>query len=80
MDLSSPTDKAGSGVQLMEKCMVELPADLCHAAEQRFRSAFGNIEQLLEAVLTELLRDEAAQLHESETKLVDQRLRDLGYL
>lgn len=80
MDLSSPPDNARSGVQLIEKRMVELPADLCHTAAQRFGSAFGSIEQLLELVLTELLRDDAMTLHQAETQLVEQRLRDLGYL
>jgi hypothetical protein len=41
---------------------------------------FGNIEQLLEAVLTELVRDQAAKMDEAEQELVQQRLRELGYL
>jgi len=30
--------------------------------------------------LTELLRADALTLHQAETQLVEQRLRDLGYL
>ena len=65
---------------MLQKRSVQLSADLCESAEQRYRSAFGNIEQLLEAALTELLRDDAAKLNHQETQLVEQRLRDLGYL
>lgn len=59
---------------------VNLPADLCVQAEQRFASKFANLEQLLEFVLRDLLRDDAAVADEQEQRLVEQRLRDLGYL
>lgn len=65
---------------MTQKRSMQLSAALCDAAERRFGSAFGSIEQLLESVLTELLRDDALTLHQAETQLVDQRLRDLGYL
>jgi hypothetical protein len=60
--------------------VVELPEDLCTAAEQKFGSKFATITDLLTFVLTELLSDEAAQLDESEQKAVEQRLKDLGYI
>ena len=60
--------------------VVELPENLCTAAEQRFGSKFGSITDLLTFVLTELLSDEAVQLDESEQKAVEQRLKDLGYI
>ena len=65
---------------MTQKRSMQLSAALCDAAERRFGSAFGSIEQLLESVLTELLRDDALTLHQAETQLVEQRLRDLGYL
>jgi AAA+ superfamily predicted ATPase len=65
---------------LTQKRSVQLSDDLCVAAERRYQNVFGNIEQLLEAVLTELVRDEAAKLDEAEQQLVQQRLRELGYL
>lgn len=59
---------------------VNLPLILCAQAEKKFGSRFGNIEQLLEYVLRELLRDDAAHQEEEEQRLIEQRLRDLGYL
>ena len=65
---------------LTQKRSVQLSVDLCVAAEQRYRHVFGNIEELLEAVLAELARDEAVKLDEAEQELVQRRLRELGYL
>jgi hypothetical protein len=41
---------------------------------------FGSLEPLLERVLRNLLSDEAAQADEGEQRVIEQRLRDLGYL
>jgi len=65
---------------LIQKRSVKLSVDLCAAAEQRYRDVFQDIEQLLEAVLTELVHDGAAKLDKAEQALVQQRLRELGYL
>jgi hypothetical protein len=59
---------------------VNLTADLCAQAEQRFGAKFGSVEQLLEFVLRDLLRDDASRADEHEQRLIEQRLRDLGYL
>lgn len=59
---------------------VNLPAELCVQAEKQFGGKFGSLEQLLEYVLRDLLRDDATRADESEQHLVEQRLRDLGYL
>jgi len=59
---------------------VRLPADLCAAAEQKFGQQFGSLEELLAFVLRELLRDETAQFDQQEQRLVEERLRELGYL
>lgn len=59
---------------------MQLSEDLCVAAEHHYRNVFGNIEQLLEAVLTELVHEEPARLDHDEQELVQQRLRELGYL
>ena len=59
---------------------VRLPADLCAAAEQKFGQQFGSIEELLAFVLRELLRDETAKFDQQEQRLVEERLRELGYL
>jgi hypothetical protein len=59
---------------------VRLPADLCDAAERRFATRFGSIEQLLIFLLREVLRDDAAQMDEAEQRVIQDRLRDLGYI
>jgi len=59
---------------------VHLPADLCTAAEKRFGDSFGSLEEFLVFVLRDLTRDDAASADEAEQRLVEQRLRELGYL
>jgi hypothetical protein len=59
---------------------VELPSALCQSIEQRFGSRFGSLEQLLIFVLNELVRDDAAGMDRSEQQIVEQRLKDLGYI
>jgi hypothetical protein len=53
-----------------------LPEDLCARTEKKF----GHLEDFLVLVLEELLRDDAAALDLNEQRLVDERLRELGYL
>ena len=59
---------------------MQLPADLCAAAEKKFGHVFASLEELLVFVLRDLARDEAARPDEAEQRLVEQRLRELGYL
>lgn len=59
---------------------LRLPAGLCRAAEEKFGKRFGNIEELLIFVLRELLREDAEQRDENESRIIEQRLRDLGYM
>ncbi len=59
---------------------MQLPADLCAAAEREFGHAFRNLEEFLAFVLRDLLRDEAKQFDQAEQRLVEERLRELGYL
>jgi hypothetical protein len=59
---------------------VRLPHDLCAAAEQRFSARFGNLESLLVVLLREILRDDATVLDQNEQKIVEERLKDLGYI
>ena len=55
---------------------VSLPDTLCVAIERRF----GNLESFLTFLMGELLRDEAVVLDQNEQRVVEERLRDLGYL
>lgn len=59
---------------------LRLPADLCADAEKKFGGTFGSVEELLTAVLRDLLRDEAQAADLAEQRLVEERLRELGYL
>jgi len=59
---------------------VRLPAELCSDAERRFASRFGSLEELLVFVLRELLRDQATQMDQAEQRVIEQRLKDLGYI
>lgn len=59
---------------------VELPSDLCTQLEKLFGSQFGSLEELLLFVLQELAQLQATDADQQELALVEQRLRDLGYL
>ncbi len=65
---------------MTETRTVQLPEELCSAAEKKFGRVFANLEELLAFVLRDLLRDEAAQFDQAEQRVVEQRLRELGYL
>lgn len=58
---------------------VQLPEHLCAEAEKRWGGRFASLESLLTSLLQELSRDET-QLDRAEEKIIEQRLRDLGYL
>ena len=59
---------------------VRLPEDLCAAAEQKFLARFGSLEAFLTFLVREALRDDAAALDDNEQRIVEERLRDLGYI
>jgi len=59
---------------------IRLPAELCAAAEKKFGARFGSVDELLIFVLRDLLRDEASHADQAEERLVEERLRELGYL
>ena len=59
---------------------VSLPEDLCAQAESTFHGQFATLEQLLEFILRDLLRDDAARADLAEQSMIEQRLKDLGYL
>ena len=59
---------------------LRLPADLCDAAEKKFGDRFGGLEPFLSFVLQELVSDQAAQLDQNEQRIIEERLKDLGYI
>ena len=60
---------------------LRLPAHLCEAAEQLIKGTrFKTVEELLSFVLQELTSPNGAQSEAQERKMIEERLRDLGYL
>lgn len=59
---------------------VQLPAELCRRAEEQFGARFGSVEQFLTFVLQELLRDDAMRMDQAELRIIEERLKDLGYI
>jgi hypothetical protein len=59
---------------------VSLPENICAAAEQKFGQRFGGLQEFLTFVLRELIDDQAGSMDEAEQRLVEERLRELGYL
>jgi hypothetical protein len=59
---------------------VRLPAELCAAAERKFGGRFSSLEELLIFVLSDLSADDASQADRAEQHIIEERLRDLGYI
>jgi len=59
---------------------VRLPAELCGSVEQRYGAQFGSLEQFLEFLLQKLVLDDVAQMDQSEQLIIEERLKDLGYI
>jgi len=55
---------------------VSLPDAMCVAVERKF----GNLESFLTFAMNEVLRDQAAVFDQHEQRIVEERLRDLGYI
>ena len=65
---------------MSESREIRLPADLCAAAEKKFGGKFRSVDELLAFVLHELISGDTAELDRAEQAVVEQRLKDLGYL
>jgi hypothetical protein len=59
---------------------ISLSEELCTRAEQKFRDRFANVEELVAVLLTELLRDDAAVMDQDEQRIIEERLKGLGYI
>jgi hypothetical protein len=59
---------------------ISLPEELCLKAEQKFRHRYENVDDFLLAVMTELLRDDATAMDENEQRIIEERLKGLGYI
>ena len=59
---------------------ISLPEELCARLEKEFGKPFASFEDLLVFVMQKLTQDQAAQMDEADRKILEQRLRDLGYM
>jgi hypothetical protein len=65
---------------MMEMREVRLPADLCVAIEKKFGERFGSLEELLVYILSDLAGGDASESDQAEQRIVEERLRELGYI
>jgi hypothetical protein len=70
----------GSGCQMTQHRTVSLPEDLCGEAEKWMAGRFDSLEALLSFLLQEIVKDDAGKLDLAEEQIVEQRLRELGYI
>jgi hypothetical protein len=59
---------------------VAIPEELCRAAERKFAHRLGTLDELLAELLKELLRDDALVNDENEQRVIEERLKGLGYI
>ncbi len=59
---------------------VKLPEELCARVESRYGRQFASMEELLTFVLNELLCETPVQLNQAEERIIEERLRELGYV
>jgi hypothetical protein len=59
---------------------VTLPADVCELAEKRFGKRFASLDDWTTAILKQLLLDESSRMDEKEQRMLEERLKALGYL
>ena len=59
---------------------VLLPEDLCRQAEEKVGQHFAGLEAFLTHVLSELVNDDAQKADRADLRVVEERLRELGYI
>jgi hypothetical protein len=62
------------------KRQVSLPEELCARLEREFGKPFASFEDLLVFVMQKLTQEQAGEMDEADRKILEQRLRDLGYM
>jgi hypothetical protein len=65
---------------MSESREIRLPADLYAAAEEKFGSTFGSVDELVIFLLQQLIRRDTAEMDRADQAVVEERLRDLGYI
>ncbi len=59
---------------------LKLPEDLCAAAEKYAAGRFDTVEHLVSFLLQEILKNEGIKFDRAEEEMIEQRLKDLGYI
>jgi hypothetical protein len=59
---------------------VSLPEDLCSAAEELYRKRFPSLEKLIVFLLEEVTRQDEMGLDQKEKRIIEERLKALGYI
>jgi hypothetical protein len=59
---------------------IRLPEDLCVDAEKSVGRRFESLEALVGFLLREIVKNDASKLDRAEEQMLQERLRDLGYL
>jgi hypothetical protein len=59
---------------------IRLPADLCATAEAKFGGTFSTVDELVVFLLQQLIRGDTVELDRADQAVVEERLRDLGYI
>jgi hypothetical protein len=59
---------------------IRIPEDLCASAERTFAGKFSSLEELVAYLLREVTSDEAVRIDEAEQKMIEERLKALGYI
>ncbi len=79
-ECEEPSDNDANGPIMSETREIKLPADLCAAAEEKFATIFRTVDELVSFVLQELIRGDTVDLDRGDQAIVEQRLKDLGYI
>ena len=59
---------------------VNLPENLCAEAEELYGKRFPSLEKLIVFLLEEITRRDAVRLDQEEQRIIEERLKALGYI
>ncbi len=59
---------------------VNLPEELCVTAERFMTGRFESLETLISFLLQEVVKDDVSKFDRAEEQMIEQRLKDLGYI
>jgi hypothetical protein len=59
---------------------IAVAEELCRAAEQKYSHRFATMDECVTCLLQELLRDDAVRMDEKEARIIEERLKGLGYV